>query len=68
MGEANITVTDIGIGPLPNGAQGATLVITFSNGTSVPVFLVQNQAMELAMQIFNIINPRFPKGRLPDAI
>jgi len=68
MEQASIMVTDIGVGPLPNGAQGATLVINLNNGSSIPVFLVQDQARELATQILNVINPRFPKGRLPDAI
>ena len=66
MAEPNITVTDIGVGPLPGDAQGATLLITLSSGASIPVFLAPDQAVELAKQIFNIMNPRFPSGRLPN--
>ena len=66
MVETSVTVTDIGVGPLPNGTPGATLLITLSNGLAVPVFLAQEQALTLAQQVFNQVNPRFPGGRLPD--
>ena len=64
MVETSVTVTDIGVGPLPT--PGATLLITLSNGLAVPVFLAQEQALTLAQQVFNQVNPRFPGGRLPD--
>ena len=62
MTDRKTTVDNIGVGPLPDGQPGATLVISLSDGSVIPVFLGMTQARELAQQIFNTLNPRFPSG------